>query len=217
MNLFPDTSIVSWTPICRLFLRFWLRGKHPDMLQNLQKYLAAVTGARWFTINYRFPPCSWFHHVWNCAFTWWKTMFQRLSTSQTIYSTMVIWYIYIYIYMHIYISKYTFIYAYLYMHIYMSIYGPYEFPPHSFGWCHFDPNIATVFGHPRDPRQVISLVMLQLCTLFMLPVERALFMTGLVSLGDDVVMVKMWWTCGENLLIIMLNNAWESLNRLDNG
>ena len=34
-----------------------------------------------------------------------------------------------------------------------------------------------------DRNKVISLVMLQLCTLFMLPVERALFMTGLVSLG----------------------------------
>ena len=47
--------------------------------------------------------------------------------------------------------------------------------------------------------QVISLVMLQLCTLFMLPVERALFMTGLVCLFENkelaVVIMRFWWLC----------------------
>ena len=45
------------------------------------------------------------------------------------------------------------------------------------------PGYATGFSvRVVDISKVISLVLLQLCALCMLPVERALFMTGLVSL-----------------------------------
>ena len=74
----------------------------------------------------------------------------------------------------------------------MSIYGPHEFPILLDGvTTQTSPPSGTLETRGRVA-QVISLVMLQLCTLFMLPVERALFMTGLVSLGDGENVVKMW-------------------------
>ena len=116
-------------------------------------------------ITIRFP-LLWFHHLLKSDFPWFHH--QYLSRIIKNYQNL---------------SKIIKIYQ-LYVHM--------NSHSHSFGIsftaCHRG-NVLPWERFPvgklptTDRRKVISLVMLQLCTLFMLPVERALFMTGLVSLA----------------------------------